>query len=55
MTMPISFLGAEANVEGITAEVQAAIKSDESYTLTDSQGNEIIGCGGSRSKLYNQK
>ncbi len=55
MTMPIRFSEAEANVDGITAKVQAAIDSDESYTLTDSQGNEIMDCEGTRSKLYNQK
>lgn len=55
MTMPIRFSEADANVHGIIAKVQAAIDSDESYTLTDSQGNEIMDCEGTRSKLHNQK
>ncbi|XP_029967321.1 uncharacterized protein LOC115402855 [Salarias fasciatus] len=51
-TVVIRFSEAEATVEGIASKVRDALDSEEDITLTDSQGNEIIDCEGTRNSHY---
>ncbi|XP_029953571.1 CREB-binding protein-like isoform X2 [Salarias fasciatus] len=51
-TVVIHFSEAEATVEGIATKVREALGSEEGFTLTDSQGHEILDSEDTRSSQY---
>ena len=52
-TLVVRFSEAEANVEAILLKTREALgQVEETFVLTDSQGNEIQDSDGTRSKLW---
>ena len=50
----ITFVEAEANVQGISAKAMAALGNNVPLTLLDSEGNKIQDSVSSKGKLYDQ-